>query len=149
MNPIAVIILFIAGVGIPIMAALNSGLGLRLGSPVPAAFVLFLLATVVTAFLMLASPLPTRAEVSSIPMHYYLGGLFVAFYILVMTWIASRVGLGNAIFVVLFGQLVAAATIDHFALLNMPKAPISLTRVVGLSFVVVGIYMSRKPVAGF
>lgn len=32
----AAMILFVAGAGIPLMAALNSGLGLRLGSPIPA-----------------------------------------------------------------------------------------------------------------
>jgi uncharacterized membrane protein YdcZ (DUF606 family) len=38
------VILFIAGASIPLMAALNAGLGVRLGNPIPAVFVLFLVA---------------------------------------------------------------------------------------------------------
>ena len=37
--------------------------------------------------------------------------------------------LGNVIFIVLFGKLVAAAIIDHFGLLNVPKAPITTARI--------------------
>ena len=71
----------------------------------------------------------------------------MAFYVLAMTGIAPKLGLGNAIFVVLIGQLVAAAAIDHFALLNMPKAPITVTRLAGIFFVVLGIFLARKPMA--
>ncbi len=143
----AVIILFIAGAGIPVMAALNSGLGMRLGNPIPAAFVLFMLATVITALLVFTNPSPTQSEISAIPAHFYLGGLFVTFYVLAMTWLAPKLGLGNAIFIVLFGQLVAAAAIDQFGLLDMPKAPITLKRLVGIGFFVLGIYLARKPMA--
>ena len=138
------LILFAAGAGIPLMAALNSGLGARLGNPIPAAFALFLLATTVTFLLLLTNPLPTKADIISIPTHYYLGGLFVAFYVLSMTWIAPEMGLGNAILVVLFGQLVAAAAIDHYALLNVPKAPISFIRIVGIGLVMLGVFSGEK-----
>lgn len=139
-------VLFIAGAGIPLMAALNGGLGMRLGSPVPAAFVLFSLALAVTTVLVLTNPLPSKADIAAIPAHFYLGGLFVAFYVLSVTWIAPRVGLGNAIFVVLLGQLVAASMIDHFALLDVPRAPITPVRTIGIGFIVVGIYLARKPI---
>jgi len=79
------VILFIAGAGIPLMAAVNADLGVRLGSPIPAVFVLFLLAFAITAVLTLTNPLPSKAEFVAIPPHYYLGGLFVAFYVLSIT----------------------------------------------------------------
>ena len=140
------VILFIAGAGIPLMAALNTGLGVRLGNPIPAVFVLFLLALAITAVLTLTNPLPSKAEIVAIPVHYYLGGVFVAFYVLSITWIAPKIGLGNAIFIVLFGQLVAAAIIDHFGLSNVPKAPITIARIVGIGLMVLGIYLAKKPI---
>ena len=142
----AVIVLFIAGAGIPTMAALDSGLGVRLGNPVQAAFALFLLAAIVTFLLALANPLPTRVDILSVPVHFYFGGLFVAFYVLAITWIAPRFGLGNAIVVVLFGQLIAAAVIDHFALLGALKAPITWTRAMGIGFILLGVFLARKPI---
>ena len=138
------VILFIAGVGIPLMASLNAGLGVRFGNPIPAAFVLFLLALAITAALTLSNPLPSKAEIVAIPVHYYLGGVFVAFYVLSITWIAAKIGVGNSIFIVLFGQLVAAAIIDHFGLLNLPKAPITTARIVGIGLMVTGIYIAKK-----
>jgi len=140
------VILFIAGAGIPLMAALNSGLGVRLGNPIPAAFVLFLLALAITTILTLINPLPSKAEIIAIPVHYYVGGLFVAFYVLSITWIAPKIGLGNAIFIVLFGQLIAAALIDHFGLLSVPKAPITTVRIFGIGLMVIGIYLAKKPI---
>jgi len=141
-------ILFIAGIGIPIMASLNSGLGARLESPVAAAFVLFLLALAVTAALLLMDPLPSRNQVMEIPVPYYLGGLFVAFYVLSITWIAPKIGLGNAIFLVLFGQIVAAAIIDQYGLFYVPKNPITTVRIVGIGLMALGLYMAKKPLIG-
>ena len=140
----AAIILFVAGAGIPLMAALNSGLGLRLGSPIPAAFVLFLLATTITAALMLTNPMPARSVISAVPMHYFLGGIFVAFYVLAMTWIAPKMGIGNAILMVLIGQLIASAVIDHYGLLNVSRSPASLTRLAGIALVILGVYLAKK-----
>ena len=141
-------ILFIAGIGIPIMASLNSGLGARLESPVAAAFVLFLLALAVTAALLLMNPLPSSNQVMEIPAPYYLGGLFVAFYVLSITWIAPKIGLGNAIFLVLFGQIVAAAIIDHNGLFYVPRTPITIVRIVGIGLMALGLYMAKKPPIG-
>lgn len=140
------VILFIAGAGIPLMATLNAGLGVRLGNPIPAAFLLFLLALAITAVLALTNPLPSKAEIIAIPPHYYLGGVFVAFYVLSITWIAPKIGLGNAIFIVLVGQLVSAAIIDHFGLLDVLKAPITTARIVGIGLMIIGIYLAKKPI---
>ena len=54
------VILFIAGASIPLMAALNAGLGVRLENPIPAVFVLFLVALAITAVLTLTNPLLSR-----------------------------------------------------------------------------------------
>ncbi len=68
----------------------------------------------------------------------------IAFYVLSVTWIAPIIGLGNAIFLVLLGQLCAAATIDHFGLFNAIATPISLTRAGGLALMVVGVFLAQK-----
>ena len=67
------VILFIAGTGIPIMAALNAGLGTHFGNPIPAAFVLFSIALAATAVLTFGHPLPSKDQMIAIPIHYYLG----------------------------------------------------------------------------
>src|SRR5689334_4865835 len=102
-----------AGIGIPLLAALNAQLGGKIGSPAAAATVLFAVAFFAAlAMLMLTAGLAPLALVSAQPKHLLLGGLLVAFYVLSVTWIAPRFGVGNAIFCVLLGQLISATAID-------------------------------------
>ena len=56
------------------------------------------------------------------------------------------IGLGNAIFFVLLGQIVAAAIIDHFGLLGAIQSAITPKRALGLVVMAVGLYLARKPV---
>eukprot|EP01038_Epipyxis_sp_PR26KG_P014753 gene14753-19832_t len=91
------VLMLLAGFGIPIMAALNSGLGMRLGSPVAAAFVLFIVGTIATGVVVLATG-TTNPFKPIAPFGFWLGGLLVAFYVLSVTLAAPRIGVGNAIF---------------------------------------------------
>ena len=138
-------IMFLTGVGIPILAALNGGLGLRLGSPMAASVVLFGLAL----FVALAGALATRSLgdirfTGDIPAHFYFGGLFVAFYVIAVTFIAPKFGVGNAIFFVLVGQLVSAATIDHFGLFGAIRSAIDIKRIAGIALMIAGVYLARR-----
>lgn len=134
-----------AGIGIPIMAALNSGLGVRLGNPVAASSILLGMALVVSLAFTLSKPLPEAGLFGATPIHFFMGGIFVAFYILSITWIAPKIGIGNAIFFVLFGQIVASALIDHFGWLATPISPLSVKRGIGILLMAAGIYLARKP----
>lgn len=138
-------IMFAAGVGIPILAALNAALGVRIGSPAAAAVVLFFIAVLVA----LAATLATGGSrsvglVPAQPKHLLLGGVLVAFYVLSITWIAPRFGVGNAVFFVLLGQLVAAGTIDHFGLFGARQTPLTAMRAAGIALMAVGVLMSRR-----
>jgi transporter family-2 protein len=43
-----------------------------------------------------------------------------------MTWVAPKFGVGNAICMVLLGQLISMAIIDHYGLLGALKQTISI-----------------------
>lgn len=140
----------LAGLGIPIMAALNAALGARLGSTAAAAVILFLVAFVAAGlFLAFSGKVPSAARLPGSSFIYlYAGGLFVAFYVLSITWLVPRFGVGNAVFFVLLGQMVSTALIDHFGLLGAPRIPLSTYRVLGILLIVAGIFMAvRSPSA--
>ena len=101
------LLMFATGVGIPVMAAWNSRLGAELESPWAAAFILFVLGVIVCGIAMLALGLPKHGWFGATPL-YYAGGLIVSFYVLSITWTAPRIGVANAVFFVLLGQIVAA-----------------------------------------
>ena len=138
-------VMFLAGVGIPLLAALNASLGARIGSPAAAAAILFVVAFMAASAAMLATGgLRALALAPAQPKHLFLGGFFVAFYVLSVTWIAPRFGVGNAIFFVLLGQIVAATLIDHFALFGARQASLNGTRAAGIALMAVGVLLARR-----
>lgn len=139
-------VMLVAGVGIPIMAALNGSLGARLASPATAAAILFAVGFAAAAATSLASGGPSRAIIGAAPWPYYMGGAIVAFYILSITAIGPRFGIANAVFFVILGQIVAATIIDHFGLFGAAAAPVTMQRAVGVTLIAIGALIARRPV---
>jgi len=137
------LLMFLTGIGIPIMATFNGGLGVQLGSPVAASLILFGVGAVLAGAILLAiGGVPSPQTFTFDRPYLYLGGFFVLFYILSITWAGPKMGIGNAVFFVL--QLLAAATIDHFGLWGAIKSEITLQRAAGIVLMVVGVYLARK-----
>lgn len=137
-------IMFLAGIGIPLLAALNASLGTRLGSPAVAALCLFLVAVLATGIVVGVTGGAALKTLAAQPKHLFLAGFLVAFYVLSVTYIAPHFGVGNAIFFVLLGQLVAAAVIDHFGLFGARSAPLTFPRAGGIALMAAGIALTQK-----
>ena len=142
-NLLLSLLMFATGVGIPIMAAWNSRLGVELGSPWAAAFILFALGVAICGIAMLALGLPKRGWFGATPL-YYAGGLIVSFYVLSITWTAPRIGVANAVFFVLFGQILSAALIDQLGLFGALKSALTMQRIFGIVFMLIGTYLARR-----
>lgn len=139
------LLMVIAGLGIPVMAALNGSLGIKLQSPALATSILFIVGGVISlGYLFLSSGMPTFIPEETIPFHFYLGGLFVLFYILSITWVAPKFGVGNAVSFVLLGQLISMAVVDHYSLFGAQQHPISMQRTAGLMFMAVGVFLAVR-----
>ena len=94
-------IMLAAGLGIPVMAALNALLGKLIGNPAGAVIILLLVALSAAAVTLISTGGASLAAVVSAPKYLFLGGLFVAFYMLSITAISPHLGIGNAVFFVL------------------------------------------------
>ena len=136
-------LMLLAGIGIPLLAALNARLGANIGSPAAAALVLFAVAFSATGLAVLATGTQAFAQMAAQPKHLFLAGLFVAFYVLSITYIAPSFGVGNAVFFVLLGQLISAAAIDHFGLFGAQVAPISPMRLAGILVMAAGVGLTQ------
>jgi transporter family-2 protein len=136
---------FAAGAMIPLMAILNAGLARATGGPILATAILLatgLLAVVLLAVIT-ATRLPEVQSVLRIAPIQYAGGLIVAFYILSITYIAPRFGVGNAILFAVTAQLVTSALIDQFALAGASQRPVTALRAIGLLIVVAGVLLTQ------
>ncbi len=136
--------MLLAGIGIPLLAALNAALGVHIGSPAAAATVLFVVAFSVAAIAtMITGPGPL-GQVLSAPKHLFLAGVLIAFYVLSITYIAPHFGVGNAVFFVLLGQMISAAIIDQFGLFGAQPASLSFTRVAGIALMGAGVWLTQR-----
>lgn len=133
-----------AGIGIPVLAALNAALGRHAGAPAAAATVLFVVAFATALIVALITGPQGFARLVGAPKHLYLAGTLVAFYVISITWIAPIIGVGNAVFLVLIGQLISAALIDHFGLFGALAVPVSPTRLLGIAIMALGVFVTVR-----
>lgn len=138
-------IMFLAGIGIPIFAAFNSALSQQLGGPVAATAVTFAIGFAVTLVLLAIFGMPPREVFTFERPHIWFGALFMLFYGITIAFAAPRIGVGNAVFFVLLGQMVAAAAIDHFGMWGAIKSALTTQRALGIAVMALGVYLARKP----
>ena len=137
----------ISGALIPVQAASNAALARTIGGNVPfAALTLFLVAAAASAVAVLASGhgLPESKALAEAPWWSFSGGPIVAFYVFTITFLSPRLGVGNAIALVVAGQVFSALAIDHFGLMRSLTFALTPTRVAGAALVVLGVFLALR-----
>ena len=137
-------IMLIAGIGIPIMAAMTSSLGKHLGSPVAASAFAFFMAFCIALLALVFADKSFVKQIPSVPKYFFFAGAFIAFYVLSISFVAPHFGIGNAIFFVLVGQTLSAAIIDHYGLFGAQINQLSVARILGIFVMVFGIWLTQK-----
>ena len=138
--------MFVAGLGIPIFASLNAGLNVQLGSPIAATALTFGIGLIIATTVLAFVGFPSASSFTLDKPWLYFAAVFMLFYATAIAFSAPKIGLGNAIFFVLTGQLIAAATIDHFGVLGVIQSSLTPKRALGIAVMAVGLYLARKPV---
>jgi|ERR1700733_2643602 len=136
---------FAAGALIPLMALLNAGIARTTGGQIQATIILFaigLIASLLLAAIMTVR-LPDFHTLLRIAPEQYAGGVIVGFYVLSITFLAPRFGVGNAILFVVTAQLITSALMDHYALAGAALRPLTMMRAVGLLIVIIGVVVTQ------
>jgi transporter family-2 protein len=136
---------FAAGALIPLMATLNAGIARAAGGQLQATVILFAVGLIASLLLAIATSvrIPDLQALTRAAPHQYAGGLIVGFYVLSITFLAPRFGVGNAILFAVTAQLITSALIDHFALAGATARPLTTMRAVGLSIVIAGVVITQ------
>ena len=142
--PLYAITMLAAGIGIPVLAAMNAALGRTLGAPMLAGVVLIAVGLLTASLVAITQGPGALVKLTTAPKHLFFAGALLAFYLLSITAIAPKFGVGNAIFFVLIGQLISAATIDHFGLFGAQQIPLTWTRLSGLFLMAAGVVLTQK-----
>jgi transporter family-2 protein len=136
----------ITGALIPIQAATNSTFSKSIGNPIITGLMVFGVGLIGMLLFVLFSrtAFPTVQELSSAPLYGYLGGIIVALYVVMITILVPRIGVGPAIGLIVTGQIICAVVIDHFGLFQVAVQPIGIKRATGLLLMIFGVYLVIK-----
>ncbi|TDD67651.1 EamA-like transporter family protein [Jiangella aurantiaca] len=132
-----------AGAGLPVQAAVNARLRSELDAPFGAAAVSFgiaLTAMVVVLAVALAAgaPRPRPAGLRRVPWWGWAGGLVGAGYVTTTLIAVVEIGAAPTIALTVAGQQIASAVADHRGLLRLPRRPLTVTRLTGVTTLVAG-----------
>ncbi len=136
---------FAAGVVLPFQAGINAELAEWVHSPVRAAFVSFLIGTLVllAAAALVFRPLPSSGRLGDAPWWVWVGGALGAFYVVGAVVSAPQLGAATLIALVVAGQAMASLVVDHFGWVGFESQHISPARLVGMALVVAGVVLVR------
>ncbi|MBI5067683.1 MAG: DMT family transporter [Deltaproteobacteria bacterium] len=136
----------LAGAGLPVHAALNTALRQQVGRPEWAALVNFLVGSAGLAALLLAlrTPLPPAGAWGRAPWWSYTGGLLGAFFVALTVVLTPRLGVVATVALLLAGQMVGAALLDHHGLLGLAVRSFTPQRALGLLLLAGGVFLVQR-----
>ncbi|WP_212515092.1 DMT family transporter [Acinetobacter soli] len=129
------------GIAMAIQTALNTQLRESLHSPLQAAFISFLIGTIVLGLLVSFEDAtkPSLAQLGQIPWYLWLGGFLGVYAISVSIYTAPKFGFLTLSGVIIFGQLGMSMLLDHFGWLGNQKVPVNWQRVLGAIMIFAGV----------
>jgi bacterial/archaeal transporter family-2 protein len=136
---------FVAGVALPFQAGANAELADWVNSPVRAAFVSFLVGTLVLLVVaaLVFKPLPSWTRLGDAPWWVWIGGALGAFYVAGSIVSAPRLGAATLIALIVAGQSLASLLVDHFGWVGFDENPISPGRIGGMVLIAAGVVLVR------
>jgi transporter family-2 protein len=136
----------VVGALIPIQAATNAAMSRAIGSVAITSLALFAIGFLVVAAwaIVIREPLPSLETLRHVPAYGYFGGIIVASYVTAITFLAPRLGVGNAIRLIVTGQIVAAVTIDHVGAFGAVVQRLTMGRAIGVVLMIIGVILARR-----
>ena len=136
------IIALAAGVALATQSAINTQFAKAMsGEAVIATFISFAVGTIVLFFIAWVKTdlWGNLSTVPSQPWWKLIGGILGAVVVFTTVLLAPKLGITAMLFFIIVGQLITAATIDHFGLIGMPIREVNITKFIGLIIVASGL----------
>ena len=80
----------------------------------------------------------------SVPSYALGAGFFGLIVITALSYMIPRIGVAGAITTLIAGQLLMGTILDHYGLLGAAIKPLDISRVIGLSVVMFGVWLTVK-----
>lgn len=133
------------GLMLPLQGLVNARLGAQIGGPIVAAFVSFLIGTVLLgAYLLLTRTPMAIGGAGKLPPWIWTGGLLGALYVACFTLLMPRLGAASLVCLAILGQVSASLLFDHFGVLQAPRRA-DPVRIAGAVLMIIGVLMVAAP----
>ena len=140
---IYILLAFFIGIISAIYLPMNSSVSRYLGSPLTANITFYFVALVTSIFVFCAiGDFQTISNIKNVPAYLYLTGFISAFIVLAITFLIPILGPRKLLIISLAGQLVMAMIISHLGVLESPKDPITIKKIIGATLLFVGAVVS-------
>ena len=139
-------LILLAGVAMPVEAAMNARLREALQSPTLGTLVSFAVGLTATGLLLGAGLMGrgSLAGAGGVPWWAWVGGALGVLIVFVSLVAVSKVGAAVLIVVTVLGQLAMSLAMDTGGWLGVPKVPLSAWRIAGAVLVLVGVLLTTK-----
>lgn len=127
-------------------SGVNAQLRVALSSPIQAAFISFLVGTIllgIIAFLQGDTWFKGNPFIV-VPWWAWLGGFLGAFNVAMSLFLAPKLGAMVLAVAIVVGQLLSSLVLDQNGWLGFPKIEITTNRIIGALFVVIGLLLVVK-----
>lgn len=140
-----IVLVVVAGALLPVQAGFNTRVGKLVDSPIWASLLSFAIgALALLIYALLSKTTIQLTSLKSVPVHYWMAGLFGAFYVTVVLLAFPKLGAALTFGLIVTGQLMISVLLDHFAVLVPAQHSINAYRVVGMLLIVAGVVIIRK-----
>lgn len=145
-NYFFIFLAILAGMMMPTQAAINNKLALSVESPVLSAFISFVVGTIALFLYILATgvPLGNIFAAKNASVIAWTGGILGAFFVASTIILVPRIGVALTFSLIIAGQMLVTLVIDHFGLLGVPVKEVNIMRVLGVTFITIGVILIRK-----
>ena len=134
---------FAMGLIMSVYLPMNSSVAKYIGSSITANVIFFTVALITSILILLISGrFYTINYLNSIPAYLYLAGIISAFVVLGTTFLIPYIGARKFFILLIAGQVLMAIVVSHFGLLESPKDPINMKKMIGAILVLAGAIFS-------
>lgn len=135
-----------SGTTVALQAPSNAMLSKAFGSPIVAALISFSVGTAALAAVALVTyrRVPDWGTVAGLPTYAWFGGLYGAVFVTVAAIAVPRIGVASTLILLIAGQVVMAAVLDHYGAFGVAKQALTPLRLLGLVLVGAGVVLVRK-----
>jgi len=140
---IYIVLAFAMGLIMSIYLPMNSSVAKYLGSTITANVTFFFVALLTSVLtLLLSGKFTAINHLKDVPAFLYLTGVISAFVVLGTTFLIPQIGARKFFILLITGQILMAIVVSHFGLLESPKDPINMKKMIGAILVLTGAIFS-------